>query len=100
MKITDETINKIETIFRFSLYDWQKKYLKGETEFIPNGRRNGKTFAYCLKLLLSDGQKIHKRDVFKCRDWDTRNNARWFKGFCLEINEKLVDNGFETRIVK
>lgn len=99
MKITDEVIKKIENIFEFTLYDWQKNYLKKETEFIPSGRGNGKTFAYCIKFLLSDGEKTNKRDVFKYRDGKSGNYARWFKGFCLEINEKLVENGFETRIV-
>ncbi len=100
MKITDKEIEKIEQIFGFTLYDWQKKYLKREAEFMPTDSRNGKTFVYCIKLLLSDEEKINKRDVFKYRDWDSRNNARWFRSFCLEINEKLVDNGFETRIVE
>lgn len=99
MKITDEVIENIENIFGFSLYDWQKKYLQGEVEAIPSGRYNGKTFAYCIKLLLSDGEKICKRDIFKYKDGKHGNYARWFKGFCLEINEKLIENGFETRIV-
>lgn len=100
MKITDETIGKIEDVFGYSLYEWQKKYLKGEIELRPSERRNGKTFAYCIKLLLSDGEKIGKRDIFRFRDEEHGvSYPRWFKGFCLEINDKLVENGFETRII-
>lgn len=101
MKITDKEIEKIENIFGFSLYDWQKKYLKGLVAYVLSDRRCGKTFAYCIKLLLSNGEKIQKRDVYKYRDRmnQTGKYAIWFKGFFLEINEKLVENGFETRIV-
>lgn len=97
MKITDEVIEKIENIFGFSLYDWQKEYLKGEIERRTIG--NGKTFAYCLKLLLSDGAKINKRDVFRYRDEDHgASYPKWFQRFCLEINQRLIENGFKTRI--
>lgn len=52
MKITDKEIGKIEDIFGFTLYDWQKKYLKGETEFRPSGRRNGKNICLLYKIPL------------------------------------------------
>lgn len=99
MKITNETIKKIEKIFGFSLYDWQKEYLKGQREYRIGERRSGRTFAYCLKFLLSDGEKIEKRQVFKYRDEEHGSSyPKWFAGYCLEINEKLIENGFETRI--
>lgn len=99
MKITDETIQKIEEIFGFSLYDWQKQYLKGEIEHRIGGRINGNTFAYCLKFLLSDGDFVRKEDVFRYRDEEHGTQySRWFKGYCLQINELLVENGFKTRI--
>ena len=68
MKITDETIQKIEEIFGFSLYGWQKEYLKGERTSRMGGRRNGNTFVYCLSLLLSDREKIKKREVHEYRE--------------------------------
>lgn len=100
MKITDETIQKIEEIFGFSLYGWQKEYLKGERTSRTSKRQNGNTFVYCLKFLLSDEEKIKKREV--CKYWDGIhgiNYPRWFQGYCLEINQKLIENGFETRIL-
>lgn len=100
MKITDETIQKIEEIFGFSLYDWQKEYLKGERTSRMGRRAKGNTFAYCLKFLLSDREKIRKKEVYKYRDEDRdASYPRWFQGYCLEINQKLVENGFETRIL-
>lgn len=100
MLITDEVIKKVENIFGFALYDWQVDYLKGKGGICRGQRANGKTFAYCLKLLLSDGEKIQKRDVFRYRD-DTSGTrySQWFVNYCLGINEKLVMNGIETRIV-
>lgn len=110
MKITDETIKKIESIFGFPLYEWQKEYLKRETEIITYGRCNGKTFAYILRLLLSRKRKIKKEDLEGYADGyftETRYSEwicsgkykRWFIMECLKINQKLVENGFETIII-
>ncbi len=100
MKITDETIQKIEEIFGFSLYGWQREYLKGERTSRTEGRQNGNTFAYCLKFLLSDGEKVQKKEVYKYRDEDhSVSYLGWFQGYCLEINQKLAEHGFETRIL-
>ena len=69
MKITDETIEKIESIFGFLLYDWQKQYLKDRTHFpVFWGRKNGKTFAYILELLLCGEDKIKKEEIEKYAD--------------------------------
>lgn len=113
MKITDETIKKIESIFGFPLYEWQKEYLKEDILIPTFGRCNGKTFAYCLKLLLSDGErirrcdeikcgdkrKIRKEDIFRYRDNMCSGYSKWFKRYCLEINQALVENGFDTIII-
>lgn len=100
MKITDETIQKIEEIFGFSLYGWQREYLKGERTSRTEGRQNGNTFAYCLKFLLSDGEKVRKKEVYKYRDgYRGARYPRWFQRYCLEINQKLAKHGFETRIL-
>lgn len=110
MKITDETIEKIESIFGFSLYDWQKQYLKGEAEIITYGRHNGKTFVYILKLLLSGKRKLRKADLEGYADgylaetqWRElicdRKYKRWFAMECLKINQALVENGLDTIII-
>ena len=66
--ITPETIQKIESVFGFSLYDWQKDYLIGKIKHRVGGRHNGNTFAYCVKLLLSDGDPIKIKDIQKYID--------------------------------
>lgn len=98
MIITDEAIERIEEIFGFSLYEWQKKYLKGEVKSTIGGRKNGNTFAYFLKLLLSDGKPIRKKELVEYADVDNRRR-KWVQQYCLEINQKLVENGFETVII-
>lgn len=98
--ITEDLIPKIEEVFGFQLYDWQKDYLLGIRDRRNWGRRNGKTFAYCLKFLLSDGESIRRREIFKYRDeLHSERYSRWFMGYCLEINDILVENGFKTRII-
>lgn len=105
-KITEETIQKIEQIFGFSLYDWQKDYIMGKSEYVAPGRRNGKTFAYILKLLLSDGTKIRYRDLKeRYIENDKKKITRYGNAYpskfsveCLRINDILIQNGFKTRI--
>lgn len=96
--ITNSDIKKIEDIFGIRLYEWQKDYLLDRADCIRTGRGNGKQFAYCIKLLLSDGEKIKKSDLIKYADKKPRRYGKWFIGYCLDINEKLVNAGFETRI--
>ncbi len=98
--ITEDLIPKIEKAFGFPLYDWQKDYLLGKTNLRFGGRRNGNTFAYCVKLLLSDGEPIRKREVFRYRDEEHGfKYYDWFRNYCLEINDTLIKSGFKTRII-
>ncbi len=84
--ITEDLIAKIEEVFGFPLYDWQKDYLLDKMDYMPAGRRNGKTFAYCLKFLLSDGEPIGKEEVFRYRDGEHRARYKqYFRNYCLEI---------------
>lgn len=110
MKITDETIEKIESIFGFPLYDWQKQYLKDRTHFpVFWGRKNGKTFAYILELLLCGEDKIKKEEIEKYADGYYPGimaekvcggrYKQWFARECLKINQALVENGFDTIII-
>ena len=95
-------IRKIEKAFGFSLYDWQKDYLLENHYKFPYGRRcSGRTFAYCLKLLLSDGEPIKHRDLFKYKDENHGTHYdSWFVRYIRDINKTLVAARFETRIVE
>ena len=100
--ITEQYFPLIEKAFGFALYDWQKDYLLGKGNR-PYGRRQGKTFAYCLRLLLEnpDAKPITKQDCFGCQDehYDGHYSS-WFRGFLRDIYITLSQNGFKTRLVK
>lgn len=97
--IEPEMIPKIESAFGFSLYDWQKDYMLGKMQYRAGGRHNGKTFAYCVKLLLSDGEPIKVKNIQKYID-EVHDSyyTKWFTGYLMEINKKLLAVGFKTRI--
>lgn len=97
--ITQETIPLIEKAFGFHLYDWQKGYLLGNIDIVKGGRGSGKTFVYCIKLLLSEGDEIKKNELKRYADeYHGYRYIVWFEHYCLSINEKLIENGFRTRI--
>lgn len=104
-KITDEDINKLEKVFGFSFYEWQKKYLKGEDSVLINvdGRGNGKTFIYCLRLLLEEREPFSLKDINKLIPIDGIRNpvyTRWFRHYIFEINKKLINNGWgDTNLI-
>lgn len=101
MKIDDKVIERIEQAFGIQLYNWQKDYLLGKRNMIWSGRRNGKTFSYCIKLLLSDGEPIKRSELHGLADGCHGNRyPEWFTRYALEINDKLVAAGFETRMAK
>ena len=98
--ITDETIVKIEQAFGFSLYEWQKEYLIGKITHRAGGRCNGNTFAYCLKLLLIDGEPLLKKNIPMWIDENHGANYRkWFANYCFEINDVLKNAGIKTRLI-
>ena len=88
---------RIEMVFRFELYDWQKKYLKGELNSFPNGRRNGKTFVTILKGLLLDEETF---TVPELKRSCTTNERRSYVHDLLDIDNKLCTAGFTTNLIK
>lgn len=98
--ITPEMISVIKSAFGFQLYDWQRDYLLGKTNYRAGGSRNGNTFAYCVKLLLSGGEPIKRKDIVGYVDeYHGNRYPRWFAGYCMEINEVLKESGLKTRLV-
>ncbi|MCJ8020805.1 hypothetical protein MUY40_28105 [Blautia sp. NSJ-159] len=103
--IDEGLIPKIENIFGFPLYDLQKSHLLGKPhDYFYDDRCNGKTFAYCLKILLSDEKSIpRKPNAFMRLSDSTFYSARynkWFAGYLYEINKKLESAGIHTRVEK
>lgn len=106
--ITDDTIEKLENVYGFSMYDWQKRYLKGDDTAMPSGGRgNGKTFTHCVRLLLEDPGD---RPTFDLSNWmevqklvDENHGApynHFFHNYLREMNQKLIDAGFKTNVQK
>lgn len=104
MIITDEAISKIEQVFGFTLYDWQKKYLKGDDSARPAGRRQGKTFAYCVRLLLQEWSPygfpidLSKPNMIDkmVDEYHGPGYNRWFRAYLRDINVLLIEAGFTT----
>ena len=88
---------RIEMVFGFELYDWQKKYLKGELNSFPNGRRNGKTFVTILKGLLLDEETF---TVPELKRSCTTNERRSYVHDLLDIDNKLCTASFTTNLIK
>ena len=106
--IDEKLIPKIEKAFGFPLYDWQKKYLLGKGREFPKERASGKTFAYILNLLLSDGEQIKAigvRPMWRSILFEMYDEChgepykKWFFRKCMEISQMLVENGIKTRII-
>lgn len=108
MGITDEVLKTLEHVVGFNLYDWQKRYLKGDNTAWPQGgRRNGKTFAYCARLLLEDPWNRPSFDLSNLSeiknlvDEDHGPHYRnFFQGYLRNLNNHLVANGFRTNAKK
>lgn len=101
MKITEPVLNKIEDVFGFPLYPWQKDFILGKINVRAGGRNNGKTFAYCIRILLEDGECINISDIrhgMHIDEWHGQRYVEWFTNYIRDINSVLVKNGFETRL--
>lgn len=106
--ITDNVIKKLEQVFGFTLYAWQKQYLKGDDTAMPcGGRGNGKTFAHCVRLLLEDPCNRPAFDLSSLSEINNlvdANHGYPYKRFvigCLrDINQQLIEAGFRTNAKK
>lgn len=88
---------RIEEIFGFEFYDWQKKYLKGELNSFPNGRGNGKTLVTILKVLLLDEETFTIPKLK--RSCTTKERSNYIHNL-LDIDNKLCAAGFTTNLIK
>lgn len=99
--ITWKMIPVIEKAFGFRLYKWQRNYLLGKRRCRTRHRRNGNTFAYSIKLLLSDGEPI-KPELLEYGRYTDEFHGKyyriWFAKYLLDIDRTLKEAGFKTRI--
>ncbi|MDF2842489.1 MAG: hypothetical protein K0R00_915 [Herbinix sp.] len=111
--ITEAIIIKIEKAFKIKLFEWQVAYLLKKPivlDIKTTGRRQGKTFAYILDLLINetDPLDLRSQEHIVCDWWSLdinpnrmRNETypKYFKSEVKEIYERLLDNGIPTRRV-
>ena len=49
----------VERALDTRLLDWQVAYIWGNSHYLMPGRATGKTFAYVIRLCLSEGEPLH-----------------------------------------
>lgn len=95
MGVTNYHINQIEKALGFKLYAYQVNILKGIDDYIPGGRRTGRTLTHMLVELMNPSK------VFEPINLIVRNkNDNWYKRELLELRADLVKRGIPCREVK
>lgn len=74
-------LKKVEKAIGFKLRDWQKKYIIGKSDYMPNGRCNGKTTACIIRMCLSEGEPLnlsrrYYNDILQYAEEDCVTRAR------------------------
>lgn len=95
---SDEVISIIERAMHFKLYDWQKAFITGVSDYVMPGRTSGKTMARIIRQCLSDGEPIHlypgHRDFVECTDEDHGSHYRdWYRHQVIDIYRELERYG-------
>lgn len=98
--ITEGTIKIIEKSLNIKLYDMQKKFLLGEIPVIIDEKPCGKTYAYMIKLALSEGKELNLRNPLEFADGHTLDYAIKFREQFLLIRSLLEYNGLRVRKIK
>lgn len=95
---------KINKALGFELYQWQIDYIRGDSDYIPSGRCNGKTLAFVLRQLLNYEKQrpvIARYDEFYenfvCDREDPPSYVKdWYIRFVYDVAYKLHQSGIET----
>lgn len=97
----DVEISAINKLLDITLYDWQVAYIFGESNYVTQGRGSGKTLAYVIKLLLSEGEPIHMYDKH-IDEWIDAipgpSYSIWFKYMVREVYYKLSQPGSPLKL--
>jgi hypothetical protein len=102
VEITILHIRHIERAFGFKLSEKQIDYLIKDA-YMGQERGIGKTFVYCIKLALSDGEPLNLKkpeDFSDYGDGSVRYARQYFVKEFMDIREKLKAYGFPVRDVK
>lgn len=102
--INEKRVAEVEKALGIKLYECQRDYIFNGKHACPNERCTGYTTAYCIKLLLTEGEPIRLWE-WEYVKWITdgihgRSYIEWFRKFLIENYERLRAAGIETRIVE
>lgn len=104
MTLHEKAIDNLEKALGIKLYEEQKQYILFNKGMDFNKRQNGKTYAYCIKLALSDGDPLNmlKPEDFCDFDYGEQSNripyARGiFRHMFMDIHSKLKEASFYVR---
>jgi hypothetical protein len=102
MKINVLVLPHIENALGMKLYEPQKNYLLSDGDYSWQGDRgSGKTLAYCIKLVLSEGKPLDMRYPERFSDLDYAHYSRsYFRQMFMEVWNKLNDYGFRVREIR
>lgn len=103
MQITEKLIPHIEKASGSKLYNNQVNYLLGKG-CLNGKRKSGKTFAYCVKLALSEGEPLDLSKPEEFSDYYGKGSFSYaetfFKSEFIRIRTELEGYGFTVREVK
>lgn len=90
---SDEIIRIVELALHIKLYDWQKAYITGASDYVMPGRVSGRTTAYMVRLCLLEGEPIDlskRSEVDRYADGShSTHYPDWFKGALRDIYYEL-----------
>lgn len=104
-------INQIERALGIELYEWQRLYIITGIWQPPEGRIQGRTLAYILRLLLDNSKPLllyepaevraYADNPFMDRQYRQvpQHYASWFRHELIGIYERLRAAGVQTREV-
>ena len=103
--INEKRINEVEKALGIKLYACQRDFIFNGYQGCHNERCTGQTTAYCIKLLLTDGEPIKLWDPEQMKRLSDGNRFgsrynEWFRRFLIENYERLKAAGVETRVVE
>ncbi|QHI73807.1 hypothetical protein [Aminipila terrae] len=104
-KIGGEIIATVEQALQIELYACQKDYILNGYLPCTNEKCTGKTTAYCIKLLLTEGEPIKMWSFEATTNYidvssSGVNYKDWFRRYLASIYKKFMDAGIETRKVE
>lgn len=92
MKLADCRVYRIEKALGFKLFDYQKNILKGNSDFIPGGRRVGRTLIKMLAELTNPDKSEEPIRLRVNNNWSS-----WYRQEMFVLKIKLEKQGIPCR---